>query len=51
MSQVSTLNENSLYIKMDLYAYAQQVSVLLRFMSHASVLIVGYSHHITFHQK
>lgn len=51
MSQVSTLNENSPYIKMDWYAYAQQVSVLLRFMCHASVLIVGYSHHITFHQE
>lgn len=51
MSQVSTLDENSPYIKMDLYACAQQVSVLLGFMCHASVLIVGNSHHITFHQE
>lgn len=36
---------------MNLYAYAQQVSVLLGFMCHTSVLIVGYSHPITFHQE
>lgn len=51
MSQASTLDENSPYIEMNSYAYAHQVSVLLGFMCHASVLIVGYSHHITLHQE